>query len=116
MGLCPGRRAAAEGGARYVLGRSSFDEFRRDAATGWFLDRLYFVTRPATLWGVSGGALARIAHRVATDVAWNAADAAYLADLLAWARSLAHVTEAPDVVRTYAGDAARARQILLVRR
>ncbi len=43
-------------------------------------------------------------------------DAAYLAGLLAWAQSLAHDIEAPDVVRLFAEDGARARQILLVRR
>lgn len=103
-----------DGGGPTVLDRGSFADFRVDAATGWFLDRLYLVTRPGTLWGVSGAALGRIAHRAATDVAWDLDDDAYLAGLLAWARSLAGETEAPDVVRTFASSPRWARQLLLV--
>lgn len=102
-------------GETTVLDRGSFSGFRVDAATGWFLDRLYFVTRPGTLWGVSGAALGRIAHRAATDVAWDLDDDAYLGELFAWTRFLAAETEAPDVVRAFAGSERWARQLLLVR-
>lgn len=101
-------------GERTVLDPGSFARFGVDAETGWFLDRLYFVTRPGTLWGVSGAALGRIAHRVATDEVWDPDDDAYLGGLLGWARSLAGETEAPDVVRLFASSGRRARQLLLV--
>jgi hypothetical protein len=100
------------GDTRLIFTRDSFHRFRREPASGWFLDGLYFITRPATLWGVSSAALARIAFRVATDVRWQWESDEYLAGLLRWCRSLAQPLEAPDVLRAYAPQ--RAQQILLL--
>lgn len=52
---------------------------------------LYFVTRMAPLTGLSGGAMARLRHRVATSS--TPPD-----ELLAWCRTLAEPIEAPDVL------------------
>ena len=104
----------AEGGESWRFGPGSFRRFRRDPATGLFLDGLYLVTRDGPLWGVGGAALARIACRVATDPRWDPADEAYLAGLLEWCRSLAHPVEAPDVLRSYAAAGERAGQVLVV--
>ncbi len=54
---------------------------------------LFFVTRLAPLAGLSGGALARLRHRVATDYDTTPED------LLAWCRTLAEPVETPDVLR-----------------
>lgn len=113
-GRFEGEATHTQGGERFRLSSASFRRFRRDGEGGAFLERLYLVTRPGTLWGVDGGAMARISHRVATDERWDPADDAYLAALLAWCRSLAGPVETPDVLRTYAADEARARRILLV--
>jgi hypothetical protein len=102
------------GDTRLIFTRDSFHRFRREPTSGWFLDGLYFITRPATLWGVSSAALARIAFRVATDMRWQWESDEYLADLLRWCQSLAQPLEAPDVLRAYAPQ--RARQILLLGR
>jgi len=47
-------------GDSFVFARSSFSRFRRDPAAGLFLDRLCFITRAGTMWGVSTAALARL--------------------------------------------------------
>lgn len=101
-------------GEEFVLSRQSFRRFRRDPESGFFLDRLYFVTRPGRLRGLSSAALARVAARIAGDPHWNVRSAEYLEGLLDWCRSLAHELESPDVLRLYAATPARARQILLV--
>lgn len=101
-------------GARYRFEPASFRRFQRDAATGYILEGLYFVTRATPLAGINGGALGRIRHRAATDTRFALADDAYLDELLAWTRSLAEPVEAPDVLRLYAADPRRARQILLL--
>lgn len=101
-------------GEEFLLTRDSFRRFRRDPVTGHFLERLYFVTRPGRLRGLSSAALARVAARVASDLHWNPRDPHYLEGLLDWCRSLAHELESPDVLRLYAASPARARQILLV--
>ncbi|MEW5925863.1 MAG: hypothetical protein AB1941_00080 [Gemmatimonadota bacterium] len=103
----------AEGGESWRFGPGSFRRFRRDPATGLFLDGLYLVTREGPVWGVGGSALARIACRVATDSRWDPASEAYLAGLLEWCRSLARPVETPDVLRTYAAEQF-ARQVLVV--
>ncbi|HEV2736042.1 MAG TPA: hypothetical protein VGV85_14440 [Longimicrobiaceae bacterium] len=109
-------RAAAHraGGEVHALGPGSFRRFRRDPATGLFLDGLYLVTRDGPVWGLGSAALARVAHRVATDEGWDPASEAYLAGLLEWCRPLACAVETPDVLRTYAATEARARQVLVV--
>jgi hypothetical protein len=109
-------RAAAHpaDGEVHVLGPGSFRRFRRDPATGLFLDGMYLVTRDGPVWGLGSAALARIAHRVATDERWDPASEAYLAGLLEWCRSLACAVETPDVLWTYAATEARARQVLVV--
>jgi hypothetical protein len=97
-------------GETCLLSPDSFRHFRRDPEAGLFLDRLYFITRPGPLWGLSTAALARVAHRLATDPATDR-PAAELAD---WCRSLARPVEAPDVLRLYAATEERARHVLLV--
>ncbi|HEX8275237.1 MAG TPA: hypothetical protein VF615_21560 [Longimicrobiaceae bacterium] len=103
----------ASGGETWVFGPGSFRRFRRDPATGLFLDGLYLVAREGPVWGLGAAALGRIACRVATDPRWEPADAAYLAGLLEWCRSLAHPVETPDVLRTYAAAGRSARQLLV---
>lgn len=99
-------------GARFVFDPTSFRRFRPE--NGHILAGLYFVTRAAPLAGLSGAALGRLRHRVATDERFAPADDAYLAELLAWCRRLAEPTETPDVLALYAAGPERARQILLL--
>lgn len=99
-------------GAMVRFGPDSFRLFRRDPSAGLFLDRLYLVTRPGWVWGVSSAATARISARIATDEDWNPGNAAYLGRLLDWAKSLAGPTETPDILRLYATSPARAGQVL----
>jgi hypothetical protein len=102
-----------EGGTTFVFERRSFRRFRRDAVGGWFLDRLYFITRAGPLWGVSTAALGRIAHRVATDERWQPDSLSYLRRLQRWCVALAEPTETPDVLRAYLATPRRGRQILV---
>jgi hypothetical protein len=81
---------------------------------GPFLKRLYFITRPGPLWGVSAAGLARVSFRAATDERWAPEDDAYLDALLRWCQALAAPTETPDVLRLFAAAPRRARQILVV--
>src|SRR5262249_2114226 len=108
-------RAAAheQDGESFVFAPGSFRRIRRDAATGRFLHRLYFITPAGPLWGVSTAALARIAHHVAGDGGWDPDDDAYLQRLLAWCRALAQPVETPDVLRLYAATPRRGRQVLV---
>jgi hypothetical protein len=101
-------------GETFPFARTSFRRFRRDPASGLFLDRLFFITRPGTLWGVSAAALGRLGFRVATDERWDPDSDVYLGKLLHWCLSLAGPTEAPDVLRLYAAGPRRGRQVLLV--
>ncbi|HEX8454794.1 MAG TPA: hypothetical protein VF647_22140 [Longimicrobium sp.] len=99
-------------GARFVFDPSSFHRFHPE--DGHFLDGLYFVTRATPLAGLSGAALGRLRHRAATDERFAPADDAYLADLLAWCRTLTEPIETPDVLALYAAEPERARQILFL--
>jgi hypothetical protein len=105
-----------EQGEAFVFGRGSFRRFHRDTVTGWFLNRVYLVTRAGTLWGVSGAALARLGFRVATDERWAPDGEAYLRGLRRWCQALAEPVETPDVLQAYAATPQRARQILVVGR
>jgi hypothetical protein len=100
-------------GESLVFDRQSFRLFRRDPESGHFLERLYFITRSGRVWGLSGAAMGRIAHRVALDEKWAPDSEAYLRRLRRWCQSLAEPCETPDVLRWYAGRARRGRQILL---
>ena len=99
-------------GARFVFDANSFRGFHPE--DGHILAGLVFATRATPLAGLSGAALGRLRHRAATDERFAPADDAYLADLLAWCRSLAAPIETPDVLTLYAADPERARQILLL--
>jgi len=99
-------------GARFLFDPTSFRRFHPE--NGYFLAGLYFVTRATPLVGLSGAALGRLRHRAATDERFAPADDAYLADLLAWCRTLAEPIETPDVLTLYAAGAERARQILFL--
>jgi hypothetical protein len=101
-------------GVHTLLTRASFRHFRRHPAAGIFLNRLYMITRPGPVWGLSAAALSRIAHRVSTDERWEPESDAYLRRLQRWCRSLAHDVETPDVLRLYAASDERARHVLLV--
>lgn len=103
-----------EGGETFRFAPESFKWFRRDPAAGEFWDRLYLVTRWGPLWGLSPPALAKVAARVASDEDWHPDDPASEAALFAWCRSLAGPVESPDVLRLFAADPGRARQVLLV--
>ena len=104
-----------QGGGRFVFDPTSFRRFRPDEK-GLFLAGLYFVTRPAHLVGLSGGALGRVRHRAATDERFDLDDDDYLSDLLAWCGSLAEPVETPDVLGLYAADPGLVSQILVVAR
>lgn len=95
-----------------LLAPESFRLFRREA--GWFLGRLWFVSRPSRPSGLSSRALSRVAHRVSTDLDWAPRHRRYLQALHEWCRSLAAEVETPDVLRLYAAEARRARQIVLL--
>lgn len=103
-------------GEEVALGPGSFARFRRDPGTGFYLDRLYFVTRPRPLLGASMAAISRIRHRVATDVRFTLEDERYVGELLSWTRTLLHSIEAPDVLRACSASPERARQIVFLER
>ncbi|QRN97962.1 hypothetical protein JRI60_02450 [Archangium violaceum] len=103
-------------GQRFVFARGSFRLFRREPGLGPFLRRLYFITRPGTLSGVSASALARIRHRVSTEERWLLQDDDSLLELLRWCQSLAEPLETPDVLRLYCSVPERSRQVLVVHR
>lgn len=102
-----------EGGEEFVFGPESFRGFRRDAATGLFLEGLYLVTRAGALWGVSSAALGRIAHRVAM-AGWDPSDEARVRRLFEFCRGLCEAVETPHVLGVYAGDAKRAKRLLVI--
>jgi hypothetical protein len=102
-----------EGGEEFLFGPDSFREFNRDPATGLFLDRLYLVTRPGAVWGVSSAALQKIGHRVAIT-GWDPSDEACVRRLFHSCRKLCELLETPDVLRLFAEDVRRARSLLLV--
>ena len=107
-------RAAEHGqdGRRFLFEPTSFRHLHLDH--GHVLAGLCFVTRAAPLAGLSGAALGRLRHRAASDERFAPDDDAYLADHLAWCRTLAEPLETPDVLALYAADPKRARQILLL--
>jgi hypothetical protein len=102
-----------EGGETFRFDAGSFHRFRPDLANGQRLDRVYLITRPGILWGVSAAVLARIGHRIATDEGWQPDADASLRDLLRWCQDLAETIETPDVLRFYVSTPRCARQVLL---
>lgn len=103
-----------QAGRRFLFAPESFQGFEPEPDSGLLLRGLYFLTRRGPLWGLSGGALARLRHRLATDEAWHPEDAVYLRRLREWAMGLAEPRESPEVLRLYAAEAELARQVLLV--
>jgi hypothetical protein len=103
-------------GDTFLFTPASFRLFRRDAATGLFLDRLCFITRVGTMWGIATADLSRIGYRVATDEGWNLDSDEYLQKLLHWCQSLPEALEAPDVLQMYTTTPRRARHILVTGR
>ncbi len=101
-------------GRAYLFDAGSFALFQRDTTLDYFLDRLLFVSRPMTLWGLSSASLNRLAYRVATDPDWQPEAEAYMARLYHWCVGLTQPLETPDVLTLYASDPVRADQILLV--
>lgn len=104
-----------QGRDEYVLTSDSFRRFHRDRGTGWFLDRLYFVTRLRPLLGVTTLELARIMNRVATRPEFDENDPQHVARLLEWSRTFVSRSQTCDVLRMY-GASQLAHQILIVNR
>jgi hypothetical protein len=100
-------------GQAFLFAPGSFRLFARETVSGYYLSRLYLVTRAGPVWGVSGAALARISFRVATDVDWDPEDEEYFTRIHDWCRPLAGPLETPDVLRMYMGDADRCRQVIV---
>jgi hypothetical protein len=77
--------------------RSSFARFMAPRCE----QPLYFITRSGPLWGLHSAALARVAHRVATDERWNPSSDDAMLRLLAWTHGLASDHESPDLLADY---------------
>lgn len=106
-------------GERYVFTRESFAVFAGDPARSAgavrIPERLYLVSRPGCLWGIGSGGMARIAHRVSSDVEFDLHDPTYLESLLEWSIRLTHSIETPDLLRGFlAHEADTSRMLLLV--
>ena len=65
-------------GRDYAFDRNSFQRFRRDPETGYFLSGLYFVAGTQPLVGVGRGELHRILHWVAVDPTFDLANDAVI--------------------------------------
>ena len=106
-----------EKGEKYIFNRASFARFESglpdDQETG-LPEGMYLVTRPVTLWGLASGAIARLAHRVSSDLAFDLLDPGYTSELLDWTRGLAGAIETPDLIRQFARDETVARRVLLL--
>ena len=101
-------------GRTYAFAKESFALFQPDPVLGYFIDRLLFVSRPMTLWGLSSASLNRLAYRVATDPDWQPEAESYLEQLHHWCLGLTQPLETPDVLTFYASDPVRSDQILLI--
>lgn len=106
--------AHEEGGSRYRIASHSFRRFLPDLRAGDLPRGLYLITRSVPLWGIGSGGLARIAHRVSSDLAWDPDDPDYLAELLRWCTAMTREIEAPDVLRRHAADPDSARRVLIL--
>jgi hypothetical protein len=105
-----------DGGESFRFGLQSFRRFRRDATTKHFLDRMYFITQPGMMWGVSMETMARICFHVAMDERWQPDSDMYIKQLLRWSQSLASPVETPDILQLYSATPRWSRQILFVPR
>lgn len=103
-----------ENGDEYQFNISSFRHFRREPLSGHFLDRLYFITTPGRLFGMSSDEMSRLQHRCCTDFEFDLKNDAYLNDLWKWARELPSEFEGPDVFETYTSSPKWGRNLLLV--
>lgn len=97
----------SQAGQDYLFGPESFRLFQAEPG-GYFLERLYFITRPGPLWGISSAGLSRIQYRIATDIEYEDDLPAFLA----WCQSLTHPLETPDLLRLYSTHGAQ--QIILL--
>lgn len=103
----------AQDGREYLFRPESFRLFHPETS-GYFLERLYFITRPGPLWGLSSAALSRLQYRIATDERCQLDDDGYLQSLLEWCQSLAEPLETPDLLRLYCETPAKAKHIILL--
>jgi hypothetical protein len=111
------RNAAHEvGGRRWVVGPDSFGRFRHPDPVAIGLDRLFFITAPGHVWGLSSASLARLGRRVTTDPRWDPDSRTYLRKFHRWCLDLCAPLETPDVLNFYARNEARANAILLASR
>ncbi len=103
-----------ENGEEFVIDQNSFRRFQPDPATGYFLNRLYFITTTSWLHGMSSDEMSRLQHRAATDVDFDLNDEAYLRRLWHWTRNLPTAFEGPDVFAVFNSKSKWRRNIFLV--
>lgn len=103
-----------ENGEKFVFTSSSFRRLQRDRETGYFVDRLCFITRRRPLQGMSGGDYSRFLYHLATDINFDMQDPTYVARLRQWLAETIPILQTVDVVRLYAKHRAWGEQFLIL--
>ncbi len=109
-----GEAVHQEDGEDFEFDASSFRRFEPDRETGYYVGRLYFVTTPGRLYGMSSDEMSRLQHRCCTDFAFDLGNDKFMTELWQWARQLSSEFEGPDVFEVYASKPKWGRNVFLV--
>ena len=97
----------------YLFDKTSFRLFVR-GDEGYFLDRLWFVTRRWNLDGVTGEERSRIVHAALGERGFRLESDTILRRLMTWSKAMVQPFQTRDILELYTSNSDRARQIVFL--
>lgn len=102
-----------EQGRSFVFASSSFRLFSVAPEVGYIMERLYFVSRNRSLWGLDSEEHSRLMYRISTDIDYNPESDEYLHLLLAWIRENSQPLQTRHILEMYTRKETWAQQVFL---
>lgn len=90
-----------ENGDAYLFADKSFWLFQVDPQSGYFIDRLFFITQKRRLHGMSSEEHSKLLYRIASDVNFDLEDNRYIIDLLQWLQKTIAKIQTKDILEIY---------------
>lgn len=102
-----------EHGREFAFDRHSFRKFIRHSS-GYFLDRLFFITAERPLLGMNLDEHSRLMYRISSDIEFDINNHDYLAKILAWLKSSISPLQTKHILQLYLTAESLARQIIFI--